>query len=260
MSVAFAVQGIAKNAIFSSRRTDRAINADNIAVSFGNADVAAGQVKNALDSAGVLAKGSKTGVFAGLKGAKDAIVSMSEGSKVLQGAGKVIEFTADHINPVITVVGGVKVLTADNKEDALTEEGLALGGMFLSEGITKEALMMEKKIKDPMTGKKICVKRTAMYDALSKVNPQLKPQVKNIEKAINEYCETKKFLGKISMKQAPNIGKALLFVGASIGGYAAGHALGEKINENRHNKKAKKIALNSNKVQEAKLVTYRRAA
>ena len=255
MSIAFAVQGIAKNAVFSSRRTDRAVNADNVAVSLGNANVAAGQIKNAMEAADLLAKGSKSGIFAACKGAKDAIVSMSEGSKVLQGAGKVVEFTADHINPVITVVGGVKVLTADNKEDALTQEALALGGMFFAEGITKEALMMEKKVKDPVTGKKVYVKRTKLYDS----NPMLKAQAENIEKAINDYCSTKKLFGKISMKHAPNIGKALLFVGASIGGYAAGQALGEKINENRKNKKAKKIALNSNKVQEAKVVSSRAA-
>ena len=260
MSVAFAVQGIAKNTIFSSRRTDRALNADNIAVSFGNADVAAGQVKNALDGAGVLAKEYKNGVFATFKGARDAIVAASEGSKVLKTASKVIEFTADHINPVITVVGGVKVLTADNKEEALTDEGLALGGMFAAEGLTKEGLMMEKKVKDPLTGKKIYVKRTALYDALGKVNPQLKAQAVNIDKGIEDYFATKEFLGKLSMKHVPNIAKAILFVGASIGGYAAGHALGEKINENRRNKKAIKIAMNSNKGQEAKVVSSRRAA
>ena len=255
MSVAFAVQGIAKNTVFSARRTDRAMNADNIAVSFGNANVAAGQVKNMTDGIDVLAKGSKNGLFSTFKGAKDAIVSASEGSKLMKGIGSVISFVADHINLVITLVGAIKVLLADNKEEELTAEALALLGMFGCEGLTKEVLMMEKKIKDPKTGKKIIVKRTALYDN----NPEMKKQAVELEEKIRKYFADKKILN-VSMKHAPNIIKALVFVGASIGGYALGHSLGEKINENRRMNKAEKIALNENKANETKTIISRRAA
>lgn len=242
MTAGMAISGITRNLVFSTRRTDRAVNADNLAVSLGNADIASGQVKNALESAELLAKESKNGIFTGFKGANEALKALSKENVILDGAGKVIGFTADHINPIITVVGGIKVLSSDDKEAALRKEALSLGMMFAAEGIAKNILEMEKKVKDPISGKVKIIKRTACY----KSNPFLKAQSDKMEKAITDYCATKKLFNKISLKPAPGIGKGLLFVAASIGGYALGNALDEKIAnncKNKDNETCKKIAM-----------------
>lgn len=238
MTAGLAISGITKNIVFSTRRTDRAINSDNIAVSVGNADIASGQVKNALESAEVLAKETKNGVFTGFKGASDAIKNMSKGNIVMEGIGKVVGFTADHINPVITAVGGIKVLTSDDKESALIQEGAALGSMFTFEAIAKNVLELEKKVKDPISGEKKTVKRVAFY----KSNPMLKVQAEKMEKAVNEFCATRKIFNKIPLNHAPGIAKGLLFVGASITGYGVGKAIGDNINNLRNSKEVAETA------------------
>ena len=223
-----AITDVTKNVIFSTRRADKAVNADNIAVSVGNADVASGQVKNAMSGVETLLEESKSTYATGFKGAKEAISSLSKQNAFLEGTGKVIGFTADHINPIITAVGGIKVLTADDKKDALAHETLALGTMFACEAAAKNILEMEKKVKDPITGLKTSVKRTAFY----KSNPFLKAQSEKIEKTINDYCSTKKLFDKISLKPLPSVAKGLLFVGASIGGYVLGEKIHETIKDN----------------------------
>ena len=257
MAAGLAVQGITKNLIFSTRRTDKAVNnSENIVVSFGNADVASGQIRNALDAASLLAKDSKIGIASGFKGAHAALKTMSDGSAVIKGVGKVIEFTAEHINPVITVVGGAKVITAKDKEEAFIDEAPALLGMFAFEGVTKNVLEMEKRVKDPVTGKKISVKRTSVL----KSNPMLKAQSEYIERAIEDYCSTKKLFNKISLKPLPNIAKGLIFVGMSIGGYEAGKSIGKNINNKRKAHKNKTLTFKPNNVQEAKIVNSRQVA
>lgn len=239
MAIGFAITGITKNVVFSTRRADRARNADNIAVSLGNADIASGQIKNAIGGVETLAKESKTSLATGFKGAQAAIKAMSASNPLLEGASKVIGFTAENINPVITAVGGIKVLCADDKESELINEGLGLATMFAFEGAAKNILEMEKVEKDVL-GNKISKKRTAFY----KSNPFLKVQSEKIEKAITDYCETKQLFNKISLKHAPGIAKGLLFVGASITGYKLGNTIGKKINEHRkENKNAKTIPM-----------------
>ena len=227
MAAGLAITGITKDLVFSTRRADRAISSDNVAVSIGNADVAAGQVKNAIDGVKELSKASNTGCFTNFQGAENAIKMASEGSDFMKGLGKVVNFTADHINPVITAIGGVKVLCAEDKKEALIDEGCALGTMFAFEGIAKNTLEMAKKVKDPVTKQVTMVKRNALY----KKNPFLKAQSEKIEKAIVDYCDTKKLFDTISLKHAPGIIKGLLFVGASIAGYNLGLYIGKKINK-----------------------------
>ena len=215
--------------IFSTRRMNKAANSDNLAVSLGNADVASGQIKNALDGISSLAKETKSGVVAGFKGAHEAIKGLSKESSFFEGAGKVIGFTADHVNPVITAVSGVKVLCSDDKESALIEEGCALGGMFAFEGAAKNMLELPKFSKDKTTGEKISTPRVAFY----KSNPMLKTQSEKMEKAVKDYCATKKLFNKLSLKGAPGVVRGLTFVAASISGYNLGEKLGSNINESR---------------------------
>ncbi len=228
MTAVNAISELSKNIVFSTRRTDRAVNSDNIVVSLGNADVASGQAKNALESAELLAKESKNSAMTGFKSAHDALKAISKENAFLEGAGKVIGFTADHINPVICVVSGGKVLTSDNKKETLTEEVPALGMMFAFEGAAKNMLEMDKKVKNSVTGEKESVKRVAFY----KNNPILKANAERMENAIKDYCNTKKLFNKISLKHAPGILKGLAFVTASITGYELGSNIGKKINSN----------------------------
>ena len=229
MSAGLAISGITKDFIFSGRRASQSYNADSLPVSIGNANIASGQIKNAVDGIAEISKESKSILAANFRGAQEAISGLAKESAILDGAGKVIGFTADHINPVITVVGGLKVLNAKDKKDALIEEGLGIATMFAFEGIAKNELEMDKKVKDPITGEIQRIKRNAYY----KKNPFLKAQSENIEKAITDYVTTKKLFNKISLKPLPGITKGLMFVGASIAGYQTGKELANTINKKR---------------------------
>ena len=257
MAAGLAIQGITKNVVFSTRRTDKAVNhSDNFVVSFGNADVASGQIKNALDSAGLLAKESKLGIVSGFKGAHAALKNISDGSKVLQGAGKVIEFTADHLNPVITVVGAAKVITAEDKAEAFNEEAPAIGCMFAFEEVTKNVLEMEKKVKDPVTGKKISKKRISILRS----NPFLNEQYDYIEKTLKEHLADKKLCKKIPLKHVPNVAIGFTLVGMSMLGYNTGKSFGKKINKNRKANQNKTISFKPNNAKDARMIINKQAA
>ena len=243
LAIATFLPSTTSSLIFSTRRANKAVNSDNIVVTIGNADVASGQVKNALDGMSALSKETKSGLLAGFKGAHEAIKDLSKEGSFFEGAGKVIGFTADHVNPVITAVSGVKVLCSDDKESALIEEGCALGGMFAFEGAAKNILELPKIEKDKITGEKISKPRVAFY----KSNAMLKTQSAKMEKAVQEYCSTKKLFNKISLKGAPAVAKGLTFVTASISGWALGEKAGNKINELRKEKSSGQIVENNDK-------------
>lgn len=208
---------IASNAVFSMRRASRGLNAieDNPLYGAMNMDIAAGQTLKGARAAKAIAVSSGTELGEVFEGATQAIKKASESSKVLRGAGKVLQFTADNINPIICATGAVKVAFADDKLDAAAREGIALGCMFGAERLAKKVLGM------PIASKG----GTKAGEALYKKNPFINEQVS----ALKDFCTTKKLFNNISLNAAPAIAKGLFFVGASIAGYKLGTVIADGI-------------------------------
>jgi hypothetical protein len=204
-----------------------------------NIDIAAGQtLKGARAIKGIAAATGEDSKLL-VEGASEAIKDLSKTNKFLKGAGKVISYTADHINPIICVTSGCKVLGADDKKDEAIREGLAVTTMLAgTEPLAKKFLGLSKtetvggkeveksflgfKYKKTVGGEKVTVSQEGLYKKLYKNNPYLEKQVE----AIKDYCETKEFFhGKKLLKGAPGAVKGLLFVGASIAGYQLGEGL-----------------------------------
>ena len=204
---------VASNAVFSVRRASRGVEAMDNNPIYGamNMDIAAGQVLKGTRAVNELAIVSNPESAEIINGAKGAIKSFSKTSKAMSAASKIINFTADHINPIICLTSGVKVLGSDDKVDAGIREGLALGTMFTSEKCAKEFLgLSRKKVVD---GEKKTVVGDAGYEKLFK-----KEQLQ----AIDDLCATKKLFNKVSLKMLPGTVKGLAFVTASILGYKLG--------------------------------------
>lgn len=223
LAISAFMPSITSSGIFSSRRANNGVDAlasNNPFVGAMNFDIAAGQVTNAAKGVANIAKESKNALASGIVSAEESIKALSKSDKVLNGIGKVVNFTADHINPLIVATGAVKVACADDKADAAVSEGLALGAMFGSEAIAKRVIGMPMMKKNEVTGKKVPVAREGYY----KKNPFLEKQAS----ALKDYCETAKVCNK-SIKFLPGALKGLAFVMASIGGYKLGHSVANLI-------------------------------
>lgn len=208
---------IASNAVFSARRASRGVDSidENPFYAAANMDIAAAQtVKGGRAAKAIaLATNSNAEFF---QSAGDAIKNLSDKNKLVKGACKVINFTADNINPIICVTSGIKVLGSEDKTDAAAREGLALSAMFASEHAAKKIIGMPAAQQNTFKGNN---------NALYKQNPFLKQQAE----ALKDYCDTKKLFNSISLKAVPGALKGLAFVTASIAGYKLGTAIGNEI-------------------------------
>ena len=212
---------IISSGIFSSRRANsgaEALTQNNPFVAAMNMDIAGGQILNAAKGISVIAKESNNSIATGFTSAEKSIKELAKGDKVLNGVGKVLNFTSNYINPLITLTGGIKVLTADDKKEAAIQESMGLGAMFAAEAAAKRIIGM------PVI-KKVAGKRTAIArEGLYKKNPFAAKQAE----ALKDYCNTKTFLNK-SLKFLPGILKGTGFVCASIAGYKLGTTLANNI-------------------------------
>lgn len=221
-SIALLSPLIASNAVFATRRFTRGV--DNInekpLYALMNVDIAAAQTLKGVRAA-------KEVSVANNLSASDSILKMEKGfenleksSKFFKGIGTVTKFVADHINPIICVTSGVKVLSSKDKGEALVTEGLALSGMFGAERLAKQVLGM------PITKRNAQgIRETISRQALYHNNPFIEKQVN----ALKDYCATKKLFNKISLKALPGVLKGTLFVLASIGGYKLGTYVADTI-------------------------------
>ncbi len=253
LAIAAFMPSVASNGVFLVRRSNSGMEAfgeNNPFVAAMNLDVAGGQVLKAGSGLSEIAKNSKNELAAGFTGAEESIKALFKTNNLVKGVGKVLSYTADHINPVICATGAVKVLTADDKADAAVKESLALGTMFASEAAAKKIIGMPivnkfnskimsiendgvYKLTDGtkkliakngqykiINGKKLVISRKGLY----KKNPFFDKQVD----ALKDYCETTKVLNK-SIKFVPAALKGLGFVCASIGGYKLGSFCADRI-------------------------------
>lgn len=221
-SIALMAPIVASNAVFSARRATRGFDAvdENPMYAAMNMDIAAGQVlkgARAIKAMDVAANGANNAVS---YSASEGIKNLSKTSKVLEGAGKIINFTAENINPIICVTSGIKVLDSDDKLDTAARESLALTAMFGAEAVAKEVLGMPQMKRG--NGKIVSVPRQALYEK----NPFIREKVADFSR----YCNsTALFNNKLQLKYLPGAMKGLGFVGASIAGYKLGNALGDSL-------------------------------
>jgi len=209
---------IASNAVFSARRASRGVDAidDNPFYAAANMDIAAAQtVKGGRAAKAIaIATNGNAGVF---NSAADAIKNLSDKNKLVKGTCKLINFTADNINPIICVTSGIKVLGSDDKVDAAARETLALTSMFAAEKASKKLIGMPAATKNnTFEGKN---------PGLYKKNLFIKEQAD----ALKDYCETKKLFNKVSLKAVPGALKGLAFVSSSILGYKLGTEIGNLV-------------------------------
>lgn len=74
------------------------------------------------------------------KSAADALKIASKNEKLLEYAGKVVNFASKNVNPLICVSAGYRVLTADDTQTALIQNATGLGAMFGVEHLMKKHL------------------------------------------------------------------------------------------------------------------------
>lgn len=240
-AIALSAPIIAANAIFAPRRINKGTLAmnDNPVYGLMNYDIAAGQTLKGIRAVKDLSEPIETSAKDTIKAettaekaatAAEKTASTAEKAaktgKAAKTAIKILNFTADNINPLICVTSGLKVINSDDKADTLLREGLSLGLMFGAEKAAKEVIGMPYYKKNKVTGKHERVPREALYHK----NPFFEKQVATFK----EVCETKKLFNKVSLKPLPPIAKGLVFVGASIGGYNLGDKLGDLILGEEH--------------------------
>lgn len=224
-SIALFAPIVASNAVFSARRAKRGADAmdNNPLFGLANFEIAAAQILKGGRAAKALSVATESTTDIAAKGAKETIKSTSAIGKTLKGAGKVISFTADHINPIIVATGAIKVLGSEDKPDALARETTSLACMFGAEAAMKDFVGMPTVKK--VNGELVTVSREGSYKKLFK-----KEQLK----AMNEFFAVEKTMKECSnfkkvMKVVPGATKGLLFVGASIAGYEIGSKIADKL-------------------------------
>ena len=210
-----AISPITSSFIFSTRRANsgiEALNASNPIVGAMNLDIAGGQITNAAKGIAEVARDSKHYLASEILSAEESIKALSKSDKVVRGIGKVLDFTAKNINPLICATGALKVAcTKEDKVDTAIVEGAAIGTMLAgTEPAAKRILGLGKH-----------------KEGLYKQNPFLNKQAE----ALKDYCNTKKLFNKVSLKAAPAVLKGLGFVASSIAGYKLGHNIGSELVE-----------------------------
>ena len=128
--------------------------------------------------------------------------NLAKNSRALGFAGKCLQFTADHVNPLICASGALKVAMSEDKVHTGIVEAAALAGMFAGEAF----------MKDNFNG----VFSEESFKAIAKKAPS-----KHILKPFADAVQNSKYTGK-----AASILKGIFFVCGSIASYAAAQKLG----------------------------------
>jgi hypothetical protein len=238
-AIALFAPTVVSNAVFSTRRATKGIDnmGDNPFYGAMNLDIAAGQTLKGGRAVKALAELSKSDTNILTNGASEAIKDASNSNKILKGASKIINFTADHINPIICATSGIKVISSDDKTDTAIREGLALTTMFAGEATAKKVLGLPKTVVEGGTKTKkkflgITYTTTEGGQKVTKKQDGLYKEIKwldNIATVTNNYCGKKKLFGKIPLQILPKAIPGALFAGTSIIAYKAGESLANAI-------------------------------
>lgn len=248
---------VTSGSIFAPRRVDKGLGSNNAIVSVMDYDIAIGQGAKVVEGAANIAKeSSNKSLVAKVIEREKAFEEFLKADKTMSTVGKVTRFTMNHVNPLIGATETIKVLYADNKEEAALTGGLAFGGMIAGETAAKNFMGLAKT--NYKNGKYEVTPREALYKKL----PFYKEES---EKAIKDFCATKTFMGKHVLKHAPMIAKGALFAATSIGSFAAGDKLGHAIydnavkNKEKEEKQAKFVSMDNNTNEQEK-ESYNEAA
>ncbi len=180
--------------IFAYRNAEKTKNGD-----LGRSVVTVGQCTGVMQE---VAKYDNT-FSATARSAVNVFEELAKNSKALGFAGKCLQFTADHVNPLICASGALKVAMSDDKVHSGIVETAALCGMFAGEAFMKDnfnGVFNEKTFKNLATK--------------SSNNGILKP--------LADAVKNSKYTGK-----AASILKGVFFVCGSIASYAAAQKAGE---------------------------------
>ena len=215
---------VTSGSIFAPRRVDKGLGSNNALVSIMDYDIAVGQGAKVIEGAANIAKeSSNSSLVATILEKEKKLEEFLKADKAIGTLGKITRFTMNNVNPLIGATETIKVLYADNKEEAALTGGLAFGGMLAGENAAKNILGLAKtKYKN---GKYEVTPREALYKKLPFYN-------ENSEKALKDFCATKTFMGKHIFKHAPTAAKGALFAATSIGCYALGNEAGKSIYKN----------------------------
>lgn len=253
LAVSLSMPSAIYGTIFSTRRANSGSEAlcnSNPAVAAMNLDIASGQILNAAKDTSSIIKGSATTLAENITSAEESIKALSKSDKTIKGIAKVVNFTADNINPLICATSGLKVLTSDEKEKDAVKESIALGTMFASEAAAKKVLGIAEKTKfdknnmieneegifNIKNGEKKLIASKGKYqildnkklviehDSILNSNPFFQKQTK----AINDFCQTTKVCNK-SLKFLPGLFKGIAFALASIFGFKLGSTASEYV-------------------------------
>ena len=180
--------------IFAYRNAEKTKNSD-----LGRCVVTVGQCT------GVMQEISKydNAFSATARSAVNVFEELAKNSKALGFAGKCLQFTADHVNPLICASGALKVAMSEDKVHSGIVETAALCGMFAGEAF----------MKDNFNG---------VFNEKTFKNLAVKASDNGILKPLADTVKNSKYTGK-----AASILKGVFFVCGSIASYAAAQKAGE---------------------------------
>ena len=174
--------------IFCARNVDKAENQGRI----GRWVPAGGQLANVTKYVSSL--DNKVG-----KGTQEAVNifrKAAQNEKLLDYAGKAVNFASKHVNHFLVASAGIDILMADDKEEAIVTNTTALGSMFAVEKLMKEHLKDIPKME----------------------------RMKGISEKVMKFAKENKCEGKL-----PGIIHGVAFVLGSCTAYGAGEQLGKFI-------------------------------
>ncbi len=216
---------VASNAIFSLRRMDRGIEALAETPIYGamNLDIAAGQTFKGCHAATQIASATSSEIAKTAQTASQTIKTVSDSSKLLRGISKVVDFTANNINPIICLTSGVKVLSSDNKVDTAADEIVKLAPMFAGEGAYKVLAGMPKYVRE--NGKLV----SKSVDSVLYRDVKF---VRNIADKFVKFCNEKVLFNKLPLTFLPGALKGIGMAVTSIACYKLGAWISKKIGIN----------------------------
>ena len=222
-----ALYNLGKSSTFAVRNADKTANGDYV-----RGLVTAGQTNNAIKAIATWdnAIGKKAGSYVNVvehaaapwdpkatKVCTATAAGAAAGKKTAAGlAAYGLKIASDYVNPLIVVSGGVKVANAKDKKTELINQGCAIGGMFAGEKTAYRLLTPEGRalIQDKTFAQKGPIK-----------------SLLNVMTKLDKYAANTKSsrFGRIAVPLL----KSAAFVCTSVGSYAIGAEIADKINDAR---------------------------
>lgn len=214
------------NVIFSSRRASKGVDSleENPLYAAANINIAAAQILKGGRAVKSMAIATDPSLKLYNEGAKNFIqqavtptAKTITSNPVFKTASNVLNYTADHINPVIVGTSALKVATSDDKVDTWARESTSLLTMFAAEEGTKKLIGMP--ISTKINGKRgLNFRQATGAKFVKKVLSE--KQVESVKKCLEKNK---------GARFALSVGQGLLFAGGSVTGYKAGNNLADAV-------------------------------